>query len=82
MPAIAYPSRANPHPLQSSDCFQFHHQPFVYYQRWGTDGSPAKAAHLQDEQKFFGDLKRGSLPQVAFIKPVGVDTLREVMAGA
>jgi phospholipase C len=53
--------------------FQFHHQPFAYYQRWGTDGSANKAAHLQDEQKFFTDLQGGTLPSVSFIKPLGVN---------
>jgi acid phosphatase len=66
-------SAADPAPYTKGDCFQFHHQPFAYYQRWGTDGSPAKAEHLQDEQNFFNDLHRGTLPSVAFIKPVGVD---------
>jgi acid phosphatase len=53
--------------------FQFHHQPFNYYTRWGTDGSAAKAAHLQDEAKFFTDLTAGTLPSVAFIKPLGAN---------
>ena len=67
------PSAADPAPFSKGDCFQFHHQPFAYYQRWGTDGSAAKAAHLQDEQNFFNDVHRGTLPSVAFIKPVGID---------
>jgi phospholipase C len=66
-------SAANPHAVQESNCFQFHHQPFAYYARWGTDGSAAKAEHLQDEQNFLRDLKSGSLPAVSFIKPVGVE---------
>ena len=66
-------SAANPNPPATGICFQFHHQPFAYYQRWGTDGSPAKAEHLQDEKNFLSDLKSGSLPSVAFVKPVGVD---------
>jgi len=53
--------------------FQFHHQPFNYYVRWGTDGSAAKAAHLQDEAQFFSDLSGGTLPSVSFIKPLGVN---------
>jgi phospholipase C len=53
--------------------FQFHHQPFAYYARWGTDGSPAKAAHLQDETNFYSDVKNGTLPSVSFIKPLGVN---------
>jgi acid phosphatase len=53
--------------------FQFHHQPFAYYARWGTDGSAAKAAHLQDEANFLTDVSGGTLPSVAFIKPLGTN---------
>ena len=68
-----YPTPANQNPPVSGVCFQYHHQPFAYFQRWGTDGSQAKAAHLQDEENFFADLKGGTLPSVAFIKPAGID---------
>lgn len=53
--------------------FQFHHQPFNYYARWGVDGSAAKAAHLQDEANFFSDVSAGTLPSVTFIKPLGAN---------
>lgn len=53
--------------------FQFHHQPFAYYQRWGIDGSANKVAHLQDETKFLSDLQGGTLPSVAFVKPLGTN---------
>jgi acid phosphatase len=53
--------------------FQFHHQPFNYYARWGADGSANKAAHLQDEAKFFTDVSGGTLPSVSFIKPLGAN---------
>jgi phospholipase C len=53
--------------------FQFHHQPFNYYTRWGTDGSANKAAHLQDEANFTSDLQNGTLPAVSFIKPLGAN---------
>lgn len=53
--------------------FQFHHQPFAYYKRWGTDGSQDKADHLQDETRFLRDLRDGTLPNVAFVKPLGPD---------
>ena len=69
----ASPTATDPAPAPKGDCFQFHHQPFAYYERWGTDGSPAKAEHLQDETNFVSDLQHGSLPSVSFIKPVGVD---------
>ncbi|MBV8808771.1 MAG: hypothetical protein JO033_08860 [Acidobacteriaceae bacterium] len=50
--------------------FQFHHQPFVYYKSF-ADGTPAKAAHLQDEANVSADIAAGNLPSVAFIKPLG-----------
>jgi phospholipase C len=52
--------------------FQFHHQAFAFYQNY-ADGTPAKAAHLQDEQNFFADVASGNLPAVCFIKPLGPD---------
>jgi phospholipase C len=54
------------------DRFQFHHQPFVFYANY-ADGTPARAAHLKDEQDFFDALDDGMLPAVSFIKPVGLD---------
>jgi phospholipase C len=61
--------------------FRYHHQAFGYYAKYApfnADGSanPATtgpAAHLQDEQSFFADLSAGTLPAVAFIKPLGPD---------
>jgi phospholipase C len=50
--------------------FQFHHQPFAYYTNF-ADGTAAKAAHLQDETNFLGDLHNNALPAVSFIKPIG-----------
>jgi phospholipase C len=52
--------------------FQFHHQPFAYFQNY-ADGTPAKAAHLQDEQNFLTDVSNGTLPAVSFIKALGPD---------
>jgi phospholipase C len=75
-----FPSANDPHPVQEGPCFQFHHQPFAYFQRWGTDGSPEKAAHLQDERNFLADVKSGHLPAVSFVKPVGVDNEHPVYA--
>ena len=55
--------------------FQWHHQPFAYYDNYApwTNGArnPVSAAHLQDENKFFADLRNESLPSVVFIKPLG-----------
>ncbi|HEV3231254.1 MAG TPA: alkaline phosphatase family protein [Candidatus Dormibacteraeota bacterium] len=50
--------------------FQYHHQPFNYYQTY-ADGTQAKADHLQDEIRLFTDLGHGTLPQVSFVKPLG-----------
>jgi phospholipase C len=73
----ASPSKANPTNNVPDDgpCFQWHHQPFVYYERWGgTHGSAlATSTHLQDEAKFYSDLSTGKLPAVSFVKPVGID---------
>ncbi|HKC48205.1 MAG TPA: alkaline phosphatase family protein [Gemmatimonadales bacterium] len=57
----------NPAPL-----FQFHHQPFIYFQNY-ADGTAAKAEHLRDETEFFTAAAAGTLPSVSFIKPLGPD---------
>jgi len=55
--------------------FQWHHQPFAYYDNYAPwkNGArnPLSAAHLQDESNFFADLENGTLPSVVFIKPLG-----------
>ena len=55
--------------------FQWHHQPFAYYDNYApwVNGAvnPLSAAHLQDENRFFADLTNHSLPSVVFIKPLG-----------
>jgi len=53
--------------------FQYHHQPFVYYQNYAP-GTKARSEHLKDEKNLLADLARGYLPQVAFYKPVGIET--------
>lgn len=55
------------HPAPS---FQFHHQPFVYYQNYAV-GSKGRAEHLKDGEDFFAAIAHGALPEVAFYKPVG-----------
>jgi acid phosphatase len=50
--------------------FQFHHQPFVYFANY-ADGTPAKAEHLKDEKEFIAAARAGTLPAVAFVKPLG-----------
>jgi phospholipase C len=49
--------------------FQVHHQPFNYYARYAP-GQPDRA-HLQDEQDFLHAVKKGRLPAVSFVKPLG-----------
>ncbi len=50
--------------------FQYHHQPFAYFERYG-DGTQARAEHLRDEAEFFALAKSGQLPAVSFVKPAG-----------
>ncbi len=50
--------------------FQFHHQPFVFFANY-ADGRPAKAEHLKDEKEFIAAAQAGTLPAVAFVKPLG-----------
>jgi phospholipase C len=52
--------------------FQWHHQPFAYFDNYAPL-SPGGLAHLQDENNFFADLSAGALPAVSFIKPLGPD---------
>jgi phospholipase C len=65
--------------------FQWHHQPFAYYDNYAPfkNGArnPVSAAHLQDENNFFQDLKNGRLPAVAFVKPLGPDNEHPGYAG-
>ena len=61
----------------SISLFQWHHQPFAYYDSYApwTNGSrnARSAAHLQDENNFFADITNNSLPAVSFVKPLGPD---------
>ncbi len=56
-----------PHPL-----FQFHHQALAFFRQF-ADGTPARAAHLKDEEEFLADIAADRLPAVAFVKPLGPD---------
>jgi acid phosphatase len=55
--------------------FQWHHQPLAYYDNYSPwvngQRNLVSAAHLQDENNFFLDLKNHDLPAVSFIKPLG-----------
>ncbi|WP_295990304.1 acid phosphatase [Rugamonas sp.] len=58
--------------------FQYHHQPFNYFQQFAP-GTAARAAHLRDggvgdspiSNRFLADVVAGQLPAVAFYKPQG-----------
>jgi phospholipase C len=50
--------------------FQFHHQPFGYFSRY-AEGTAERATHLKDETDFEVAIKTGTLPAVAFYKPIG-----------
>ncbi|HZS82858.1 MAG TPA: acid phosphatase [Stellaceae bacterium] len=52
--------------------FQFHHQPFAYFAAYG-DGTEARRRHLKDETDFLNDIDAGTVPAVAFYKPLGLD---------
>ncbi len=49
--------------------FQYHHQPFVYFEDYapGTEGR----THLRDEDEFIDAARAGTLPTVSFVKPYG-----------
>jgi phospholipase C len=58
--------------------FQFHHQPFNYYDKYksvldasGKETNQERIAHLKDEADFLAAAKAGALPAVSFVKPLG-----------
>ena len=51
--------------------FQFHHQPFVYFEDYAP-GTPGRT-HLRDETEFLEAARDGTLPTVSFVKPYGSD---------
>jgi phospholipase C len=65
--------------------FQWHHQPFAYFDNYapwvGGVRNPTSAAHLQDENNFFADVKHERLPAVVFIKALGPDNEHPGYAG-
>jgi len=50
--------------------FQPHHQPFNYHARFAP-GTPDRGKFLKDGDDFLRDIDAGTLPPVAFYKPVG-----------
>ena len=61
-------------PYCADRLFQFHHQPFAYFQNYGP-GTPGRAAHLRDEAEFMqlaqDSDKKCQLKPVSFVKPIG-----------
>lgn len=60
-------------PYADPEKFQTHHQPFAYFENFGP-GTKGRAEHLKDEREFFEAARRGTLPQVAFYKPLGKES--------
>lgn len=56
-------------PYAPPERFQVHHQPFVYFKNYAPE-TPGRA-HLRDARVFLEQARNGSLPQVAFYKPIG-----------
>ncbi len=56
------------HPAED---FQFHHQPFAYFQNLAP-GSAGQKEHLKDYKDFVHDIQANTLPPVSFYKPIGV----------
>jgi len=67
-PNVSSADKAYPYCPDSS--FQFHHQPFNYFSRYAP-GTTDRAKHLLDEVQFLDAAKKGKLPQVSFVKPLG-----------
>ncbi|MCU1393721.1 MAG: phosphoesterase [Ilumatobacteraceae bacterium] len=57
-------------PLCAEASFPYHHQPFDYFANYAP-GTPARAAHLRDEEEFLTAAKNGTLKPVSFVKPSG-----------
>jgi acid phosphatase len=53
----------------SAPLFQFHHQPFNYFENYAV-GGPGRS-HLRDETEFIAAAQSGELPRVSFVKPYG-----------
>lgn len=52
--------------------FTYHHQPFAYFSRY-TEGTQGRKEHLKDETEFLDAAKKGTLPAVSFVKPIGLE---------
>jgi phospholipase C len=52
--------------------FTYHHQPFAYFSRYAA-GTKGRKEHLKDETEFLAAAKKGTLPAVSFVKPIGLE---------
>lgn len=52
--------------------FQYHHQPYAFFARYNP-GTRERAEHIRDDSRFAKDIDGGTLPQVVFIKPYGLE---------
>lgn len=52
--------------------FAYHHQPLAYFDRYAP-GKPGRKEHLKDETEFLEAAKKGTLPAVSFVKPIGLE---------
>jgi len=52
--------------------FTYHHQPFAYFARY-AEGTEERKKHLRDEKEFLEAAKKGTLPAVSFVKPIGLE---------
>ena len=52
--------------------FAFHHQPFAYFTKY-AEGTAERKKHLRDETEFLEAAKKGTLPAVSFVKPMGLE---------
>jgi acid phosphatase len=57
---------------KAAPSFTYHHQPFVYFSRY-AEGTPGRKEHLKDETEFLSAAKKGTLPAVSFVKPIGLE---------
>ncbi len=59
---------------EQPEMFMPHHQPFNYFAAFAP-GTPARRDHLKDGAEFEAAVRQGTLPAVAFYKPLGRDNL-------
>lgn len=57
---------------KANPTFAWHHQPFAYFEKYAA-GTPGRAEHLKDETEFLAAAKKGTLPAVSFVKPIGLE---------